>query len=202
LLDDYGWIGPDVWLAHCVHLHDHGVRRVAGSGTGVAWCPSSNLRLGSGIAPVRDLLDAGASVGLGVDGSASNDAGHLLAEARMGMLAARARAPSGMTAREAIRVATRGGAACLGRADIGSLEAGMRADIALFSIDGVEFVGAETDPVAALVFCAPRRVRHLWVEGRPVVADGRLVGEDEEAIAVEGRRVARRVAARRRTGSG
>jgi cytosine/adenosine deaminase-related metal-dependent hydrolase len=201
LLDDYGWIGSDVWLAHCVHPHEHGVRRIAASGTGVAWCPSSNLRLGSGIAPVRDLLDAGARVGLGVDGSASNDSGHLLAEARVGMLAARVRGASGMTAREALRIATRGGAACLGRNDIGTLEAGRRADIALFSIEGVEFAGAETDPVAALVFCAPRRVRCLWVDGRPVVADGRLVREDEEAIAVEGRRVARRVAARQRSGS-
>jgi cytosine/adenosine deaminase-related metal-dependent hydrolase len=178
------------------------VRLIAASKTGVAWCPSSNLRLGSGIAPVRDLLDAGARVGLGVDGSASNDSGHLLAEARVGMLAARARGTNGMTAREALRVATRGGAACLGRDDIGCLGAGKRADIALFSVDGVEFVGAEADPVAGLVFCAPRRVRHLWVEGRPVVADGRLVQDDEEAVAAEGRRVARRVAARRRTGLG
>ncbi|MDR7418563.1 MAG: 8-oxoguanine deaminase [Armatimonadota bacterium] len=201
LLDDLGWIGDDVWLAHCVHLDEQGVRRVAASRTGVAWCPSSNLRLGSGIAPVRALLDAGARVGLGVDGSASNDSGHLLAEARTGLLAARARGAAGMTAREALRAATRGGAACLGRNDIGSLEAGKRADVALFDVSGLEHAGAASDPVAALVFCTPGRVRHLWVEGRPVVRERRLVGVDEDEVAAAGRRVAQRIAGSRQAGS-
>ena len=189
-----GWLGDDVWLAHCVHVHDHGVQRLASSATGVAWCPASNLRLGSGIAPVRALLDAGATVGLGVDGSASNDGGHMLADVRTGMLAARASGAAAMSARHALRVATRGGAACLGRDDIGSLEEGKRADVALFGIDGLGFAGAESDLVAALVFCTPGRVRHLLVEGQPVVRRGRLERADEEAIASAGRRAARRIA--------
>jgi cytosine/adenosine deaminase-related metal-dependent hydrolase len=160
----------------------------------VAWCPASNLRLGSGIAPVRALLDAGATVGLGVDGSASNDGGHMLADARTGMLAARASGAAAMSARDALRVATRGGAACLGRDDIGSLEAGKRADVALFGVEGLEFTGAEGDLVAALVFCTPRRVRDLLVEGRRVVRGGRLEQADEAAIASAGRRAGRRIA--------
>lgn len=193
LLDDLGWLGPDVWLAHCVHLQPGDVRAIAGSASGVAWCPTSNLRLGSGIAPVRALLDAGARVGLGVDGSASNDGGNLLAEARMGMLAARTNGAGAMTAREALRVATRGGATCLGRDDIGSLEVGKRGDVALFPVDGLEFAGAEADLVAALVYCDTPRVRDLFVEGRPVVRGGRLTNADEDEIAEQGRRIGRRI---------
>jgi cytosine/adenosine deaminase-related metal-dependent hydrolase len=196
LLDDLGWMGRDVWLAHCVHVGEAGVRRIAQAETGVAWCPTSNLRLGSGIAPARALRDAGARIGLGVDGSASNDGGHMLAEARMGMLVSRAGGPAQMTAREALRIATRGGAACLGRYDIGSIEVGQRADIALFGVGGLEFAGAERDPVAALLHCAPQRVRHLFVEGHHVVQDGRLATADEDDIAREGRRVARAIASR------
>lgn len=203
LLDDLQWLGADVWLAHCVHLSADDVRRIARTGTAVAWCPTSNLRLASGIAPARELIDAGVPVGLGVDGSASNDAGHLLAEVRQAMLVARARGnPRAMSAREALRVATRGGARCLGRDDIGSLEAGKRADIALFALDPLDLVGAAVDPVAALVYCSPQRVRHLFVEGRPVVRDGRLVNADEEAIAREGRRVERRILERAGLGTG
>ncbi len=198
LLDGWGWLGPDVWLAHCVHLADKDIRRIADTDTGVAWCPSSNLRLGSGIAPARALLDESATVGLGVDGSASNDVGNLLAEVRQGMLVSRAAGdPKAMSARDALRVATRGGAACLGWDDLGSLEAGKRADMALFSVDGLDFAGAEADLVAALAHCAPLRVRHLFVEGRLVVRDGRLVHVDEEAIAAEGRRMGRVIASRR-----
>lgn len=196
LLDDLGWLGDDVWLAHCVHLSESNVHQIAHSATGVAWCPTSNLRLGSGIAPVRLLLDAGARVGLGVDGSASNDGGHLLAEARTGLLAARSGGAGAMSAREALRVATRGGAACLGRDDIGSLQAGKRADVALFSVGGLEHAGADADPVAALVHCSPQRVRHLFVEGRAVVRDARLVGADEVAIASDGRRATLRISGR------
>ncbi len=199
LLDDLGWLGPDVWLAHCVHLNAQGIRRMAESATGVAWCPTSNLRLGSGIAPVRALLDAGARVGLGVDGSSSNDGGNILAEARMGMLAARAGGAGAMSAREALRVGTSGGAACLGRDDVGSLKGGKRADVALFSVDGLDFVGAEGDLVAAVVHCSPQPVRHLFVEGRPIVWNGRLTGADEQTIAAEGRRVAMRISERERS---
>jgi cytosine/adenosine deaminase-related metal-dependent hydrolase len=195
LLEDLGWLGPDVWLAHCVHLSDQDIKRIASTGTGVAWCPTSNLRLGSGIARASELLEHGATVGLGVDGSASNDGGSLLAEVRQAMLLARAGGdPQAMSAREAMRVATRGGAACLGRDDIGSIEPGKRADVSLFAVDDLHHVGAESDPVAAVVHCSPQRVRHLLVEGRPVVRDGRLVTADEDEITAEGRRVARRIA--------
>ncbi len=183
LLEDFGFLGPDVWLAHCVQLDGGDIGRLAATSTGVAWCPTSNMRLGSGIAPARELLEAGARVGLGVDGSASNDGGHLLAEARQGLLASRARGgPSVFSARQVLRIATRGGAQCLGRDDIGSLEVGKRADIALFAVDGLAHAGADHDPVAALVFCTPGRVKHLLVEGRLVVRDGRLATVDEEAL--------------------
>jgi cytosine/adenosine deaminase-related metal-dependent hydrolase len=195
LLDDLGWLGPEVWLAHCVHLSDQDIKRIAATGTAVAWCPSSNLRLGSGIARARDLLAQGATVGLGVDGSASNDGGNLLAEVRAGMLVSRSAGdPGAMSARDALRVATRGGAACLGRVDVGSIEPGMRADIALFAVDDLHHAGAESDLVAAVVHCSPQRVRHLLVEGRPIVRDGGLVTADEDAITAEGRRVGRMIA--------
>lgn len=198
LLDEWGWLGPDVWLAHCVHLSDKDIRRLAETGTGVAWCPTSNLRLGSGIARARAMLDEAATVGLGVDGSASNDAGNLLAEVRQAMLVSRAGGdPAALTAREALRLATRGGAACLGRDDIGSLEVGKRGDVALFSVEGLSWTGAEADPVAAVVHCSPARVRHLFVEGRPVVESGHLTMADEDAIAREGRRIGQRIASKR-----
>ena len=176
LLEDFGFLGPDVWLAHCVHLSSADIHRMAESRTGVAWCPTSNMRLGSGFAPAREMIDAGVSVGIAVDGSASNDSGNLLAEVRQALLTTRARkGAASMTAREALRVATRGGAACLGRDDIGSIEVGKRADIALFAVDDLAHRGAEADPVAALVFCDPGPVRHLFVEGKAVVRDGQLV---------------------------
>jgi cytosine/adenosine deaminase-related metal-dependent hydrolase len=179
-----------------VHLSDVDVARIAGTETAVAWCPTSNLRLGSGLAPVRALLDGGAAVGLAVDGSASNDSGHMLAEVRQAMLVARGRDGAGaMPAREALRLATRGGARCLGRDDIGSLEAGKRGDVALFRLDGLGDVGAEVDPVAALLFCQPRRVTHLIVDGRPVVREGTLLTLDEQRVAEDGRRAARRAGA-------
>jgi cytosine/adenosine deaminase-related metal-dependent hydrolase len=198
LLDELGWLGPDVWLAHCVHLSDKDIRRLAETGTGVAWCPTSNLRLGSGIARGRAMLDESATVGLGVDGSASNDAGDMLAEVRQAMLVSRAGGdPKALTAREGLRVATRGGAACLGRDDLGALEVGRRADVALFSVEGLSWAGAEADPVAAVVHCSPARVRHLFVDGRAVVESGHLANADEDAIAREGRRVGQRIASKR-----
>jgi cytosine/adenosine deaminase-related metal-dependent hydrolase len=194
LLDELGWLGSDVWLAHCVHLNEVDVRRIARTRTAVAWCPTSNLRLGSGVAPARELIGAGAAVGLAVDGSASNDTGHMLAEVRQAMLVARGRnGPTAMTARDALRIATRGSARCLGRDDIGALEVGRRGDVALFSAESLGFVGAETDPVAALVFGSPQRVRDLFVEGRPVVRTGRLQNIREEDIIREGNSLARRL---------
>jgi len=183
LLEDLDFLGPDVWLAHCVHLGTPDIARLAATRTGVAWCPTSNMRLGSGFAPGREMLDAGVDVGLAVDGSASNDSGNLLAETRQAMLTTRARkGASAMSARQALRVATRGGAACLGRDDIGSIEVGKRADVALFAVDGLAYRGAESDPVAALLFCNPGPVQHLFVEGRPVVHDGHLVNLSEASM--------------------
>jgi 8-oxoguanine deaminase len=183
LLEDLEFLGPDVWLAHCVHLGTPDIKRLADTSTGVAWCPTSNMRLGSGFAPGREMIDAGVSVGLAVDGSASNDSGNLLAEARQAMLTTRARkGAAAMPAREALRIATRGGAACLGRDDIGSIEVGKRADIALYAIDGLAYRGAETDPLASLVFCNPGPVQHLFVEGKPVVHEGHLVNVSEASL--------------------
>ncbi len=183
LLNDLGFLGEDVWLAHCVHVGTPDIVQLAGSKTAVAWCPTSNMRLGSGFAPGREMIDAGVMVGLAVDGSASNDSGNLLAEARQAFLTTRARkGAASMTARDALRLATRGGADCLGRDDIGSLEVGKRADIALFAVDGLAFRGAESDPIASLIFCNPGPVQHLFVEGRPVVQDGHLTNVTEGSL--------------------
>ena len=196
LLDRLGLLGDDVWLAHAVHLSPEDIRTFATTGTAVAHCPTSNLRLGSGMAPVRELVDAGVRVGLGVDGSASNDGGNLLGEAREALLVARGRGgPAAMTVREAMRLATRGGAACLGRDDVGSLEPGKRADVALFDVTGLATAGIEEDPVAGVVLAWPQRVRHLLVEGRFVVRDGALTGIDEAALAADAHRIARRIRA-------
>lgn len=176
--EDLGWTGPDVWHAHCVKLDGQEIDLFARSGTGVAHCPCSNCRLGSGIAPVRAMRDAGVKVGLGVDGSASNDAGNLIAEARQTLLLQRVRhGADAMSAREALEIATLGGARVLGRDDCGALEPGKRADIAIWEISGVESAGS-WDPVAALVLCGPQKVRDLLVEGRRVVAEGQMVTID------------------------
>lgn len=195
LMEEWGWLGSDVWLAHCVHLNEKDARRIAESGSGVAWCPSSNLRLGAGFAPARALLDAGGVVGLGVDGSASNDAGNLGAEIRQALLITRGvSGASSMSAREALQVATTGGASCLGRDDLGSIEQGKRADLALFPVDDVATAGSDADLVASVVLCEPRRVRHLIVEGRVIVRDAELRTADEHEIAAQGHRAARRIA--------
>jgi cytosine/adenosine deaminase-related metal-dependent hydrolase len=173
-----GWTGPDVWHAHCVKLDAGEIGLFARTGTGVAHCPCSNCRLGSGIAPVRAMRDAGVKVALGVDGSASNDAGNLAAEMRMALLLQRvARGADAMAAREALEIATLGGAQVLGRADCGSIVPGKRADIAVWDVSGIEAAGA-WDPVAALVLCGPQRVRDLFVEGRQVVRGGALATLD------------------------
>ena len=176
---DVGWVGADVWHAHCVKLDHQEIGLFARTGTGVCHCPSSNMRLASGIAPVRQLLDARVKVGLGVDGSASNDSGHLLNEARQAMLLQRVNGnPAALSAREALEIATRGGAAVLGRDDIGVLAPGMAADFAAFRLDDIAFAGAQHDPVAALVFCGSPRAGVVVINGRVVVQDGQLVTAD------------------------
>jgi cytosine/adenosine deaminase-related metal-dependent hydrolase len=193
-LEELGWLADDVWCAHCVHLSEQEVRRFADTGTGVAHCPTSNLRLGAGVAPVRDLLDAGARVGLGVDGSASNERSDLFLEVKQALLVARGRGgPGAMTVREALRLATRGGADVLRRDDIGALEPGRRADIAVWRTDGLELGGA-VDRLAGLVLSAPHRVDRLYVDGREVVRDGHLVRADEDDIAHNHRLAAQRFA--------
>jgi cytosine/adenosine deaminase-related metal-dependent hydrolase len=182
-LERLGWLSEEVWCAHCIHVSEPEIARLAAAGVGVAHCPTSNLRLGAGIAPVRELLDAGVRVGLGVDGSASNERGDLFFELKQALLCARARGgPGAMSAREALRLATRGGAAVLRRDDIGSLEPGKRADLAIWRRDGLELGGA-ADPVAGLVLSGPHRVERLLVGGREVVRDGRLAAVAEEEIA-------------------
>jgi cytosine/adenosine deaminase-related metal-dependent hydrolase len=191
-VEDLGWLADDVWCAHCVHLSDANVSKFATAGVGVAHCPSSNMRLGAGIAPVRDLVDAGVRVGLGVDGTASNERGDLFLEVKQALLVARARGgPKAMSVREALRLGTRGGAAVLGRDDIGELSRGKRADLAVWRTDGLELGGAE-DLVAGLVLSGPHRVDRLYVGGSEVVRDGRLVHADEDEIAREHRRQAKR----------
>jgi cytosine/adenosine deaminase-related metal-dependent hydrolase len=193
-VESLGWLAEDVWCAHCVHLSASDLGRFAATGTGVAHCPTSNLRLGAGVAPVRDYLDAGLRVGLGVDGSASNERGDLLFEVKQALLVARGRGgPAALTVRDALRLGTRGGASVLRRDDIGSLEPGKRADLAVWRTDGLELAGA-ADPVAGLVLSAPHRVDRLYVGGEEVVRDGRLVNADEEEIAREQRTQARRFA--------
>jgi cytosine/adenosine deaminase-related metal-dependent hydrolase len=193
-LEDLGWLTDDVWCAHCVHLSPDDVAKFGRQDVGVAHCPSSNMRLGAGIAPVRELLDAGVRVGLGVDGSASNERGDLFLEVKQALLVARARGgPKALTARDALRLGTRGSASVLGRDDLGELSPGKRADFAVWRTDVLELGGA-SDPVAGLVLAGPHRVDRLYVGGEEVVRDGHLVRGDEEEIAREQRRQAERFA--------
>jgi cytosine/adenosine deaminase-related metal-dependent hydrolase len=193
-LEQLGWLAGDVWCAHCVHLSAEDIGKFGATGIGVAHCPTSNLRLGAGVAPVRPLLDAGVRVGLGVDGAASNERSDLLFDVKQALLVARGRdGPTALTAREALRLATRGGAALLGRDDLGSIEPGRCADLAIWRTDGLELGGAE-DLVAGLVFSAPHRVDRLLVGGEDVVRDGQLVRASEQEIARAHRKQARRFA--------
>lgn len=199
------WVGEDVWFAHAVYVNGEEVQTFAKHGCGVAHCPSSNMRLASGIAPIKEYLAAGVKVGLGVDGSASNDSSHMLAEARQAMLLARLKEgitgfslsndPSRklMTARQALWLATRGGAAVLGRSDIGSLEVGKCADFFAVKLDRLEYAGALHDPVAAVVFCHPVRADYTVIGGRFVVRESRLVTLDETKLVERHNQAARRL---------
>ncbi len=179
--EDLGWVGDDVWHAHCVKLDAQEIDLFTKSGTGVAHCPCSNCRLGSGIAPVRAMRDAGVNVGLGVDGSASNDIGNLMAEARQTMLLQRvANGADAMSAREALEIATRGGAQVLGRHDCGQIAVGMRADLAIWDVSSIESAGS-WDP-AALVLAGPQKPRDVFVEGRCIVSDGQMQTCDVAAL--------------------
>ncbi len=192
--EDLGWTGSDVWHAHCVKLDTAEIDLFTRSKTGVAHCPCSNCRLGSGIAPVRAMRDAGVNVALGVDGSASNDAGHLLSEARQALLLQRVQnGADAMSAREALEIATFGGAKVLGRDDCGSLEVGKRADIAIWDVNSLEAAGS-WDPVAALVLCGPFTVRDLIVEGNQVVKSGNLTGVELGKVIEKQNQLAKRLA--------
>jgi 8-oxoguanine deaminase len=181
--ESLGWTGPDVWHAHCVHLNVAEIALFARSGSGVAHCPSSNMRLASGIAPLRAMRDAGVKVGLGVDGSASNDSGHLLAEARQAMLLQRVNGnPAALGACEVLEIATLGGAAVLGRDDIGALTPGMAADFIGYRLERLAYAGALHDPLAALVFCTPQTVDLSVINGQIRVQEGRLIGLDLERL--------------------
>jgi 8-oxoguanine deaminase len=199
------WMGPDVWFAHSVYVNQAEMRKYGEAACGVAHCPSSNMRLASGIAPIQDMLRWGVRVGLGVDGSASNDGSHLLEEVRQTMLVARLRAglqgaslseqdaPPLMTARQALELGTRGGAAVLGRKDLGTLEAGKCADFFAIRLDRLSYAGALHDPVAAIVFCAPGNVDYTVVGGKFVVKQGHMVTLDEPRMIEQHNRSARRL---------
>lgn len=203
--EQLGWVGHDVWHAHCVKLDPAGMALFARTRTGVAHCPCSNMRLASGIAPIRRMLDAGVPVGLGVDGSASNDGAHMLGEARQAMLLARVgralepfgcdAGPAEMKARDALALATRGGAEVLGRSDIGSLAVGQCADLAVFDLATLDLAGgAVHDPVGALLLCAPAKTRHTVVHGRVVVRDGQLTTLDLPPLIEQHNRLALQLA--------
>jgi cytosine/adenosine deaminase-related metal-dependent hydrolase len=214
-MESLDWVGKDVWYAHAVHVNDDEVRLFAAKGAGVCHCPSSNMRLASGIAPIKKYIDAGVRTGLGVDGSASNDGSNLLVEVREAMLLARLkigllppagpetvlstsdplRAKEWMTARQALEIATIGGAALLGRSDIGSLEKGKCADFFTLDLNAIAYSGGLSDPVAAIVFCAPTSARHTVVGGRLIVDNGEVVTIDMGTIVRENNRNAGRLAA-------
>jgi 8-oxoguanine deaminase len=199
------WVGPDVWFAHSVHVNEEEIGVYAQTGCGVAHCPTSNMRLASGIAPVLDMLQAGVKVGLGVDGSASNDGSHLLEEMRQAMMVARLRAglrgaslsgdqaPQLMTARQALEIATRGSASVLGRKDIGALAPGMCADFFAVDLNRLEYAGALHDPVAALVFCSPVRADYTVVGGKFIVKEGQLLPVDLPVLIERHNRAATRL---------
>jgi len=181
--EDVGWVGDDCWHAHCVYLESDAIALFGRTGTGVAHCPASNARLASGISPVVEMLQAGVPVGLGVDGSASSDASHLLNEARLAMLFQRVKGdPAALTARQALELATLGGARVLGRDDIGALKPGMAADFVAYDVRGLGYAGALHDPVAALLFCTSINVAYNVTNGRVIVREGRLTTLEIEPV--------------------
>lgn len=193
-MEELGWLGGNVWHAHCVHLSQPEIEKFATTNTGVAHCPSSNMRLASGIPPIAALCRQNVPVGLGVDGSASNDGNHLLGEARQAMLLQRVTGdPAAMSARQALELATLGGASVLRRDDIGSLELGKSADLIAIKMDRLNFAGALHDPVAALLFCAPVGVDWSMINGRQVVQDGRLTTLEIEPIIERHNTIARKM---------
>ncbi|PVB63470.1 8-oxoguanine deaminase [Labrenzia sp. 011] len=216
-MQDLGWMGPDVWFAHAIHVDDDEIRLFAATGCGAAHCPCSNMRLASGIAPVKKYMAAGVKVGLGVDGSASNDGSNMLMEVRQAMLLARlnlglqpetdpqgnalpplahpSRSREWMTAREALELATLGGASVLGRNDVGSLETGKCADFFTLDLNTLPFAGALHDPVAAVVFCAPQAAKTTVINGRVIVEDGRIVTMDMEPVIRDHNRMSLELAA-------
>ncbi|XQQ04986.1 MAG: 8-oxoguanine deaminase [Leptolyngbya sp. IPPAS B-1204] len=190
--ESVGWVGADVWHAHCVQLDDRAIQQFGKTGTGVAHCPCSNMRLASGMAPIRKMLNHQVPVGLGVDGSASNDTSNLLNEARTAFLMARVREldASAMTARDALELATLGGAKVLGRDDVGSLTAGMSADFIAINLDRPEFAGALHDPIAAMIFCQVNTVDYSFINGRKVVDQGRIITIELEPLVEEHNKLA------------
>jgi cytosine/adenosine deaminase-related metal-dependent hydrolase len=215
-METLGWLGDDVWFAHAIHVDDDEIRKFAATGCGAAHCPCSNMRLGSGIAPIKKYMAAGVKVGLGVDGSASNDSSNILLEARQAMLLARlrlgllppegprkymflsqshpVRADEWMTAREALELATLGGARVLGRTDIGSLEPGKCADFFSLDLHTIGYAGALHDPVAAVLFCAPQQARTTVINGKIVVKDGEIATMDMRPVVATHNRCAARMA--------
>ncbi len=193
-----GWLGKDVWFAHCVHLNDREIKELARSGSGVSHCPTSNMRLASGIAPVRKMLDMGVGVSLAVDGSSSNDTSDMLGEVRMAMLAGRLKSGvDSMSADDVIYMATKGGARVLGREDIGSIEEGKAADLALFNVNRIDFAGSIHDYIAALVFCGISHVAHtVIVNGEIRVRNSKLTGVDEKELTLKANKVSKKLRAR------
>lgn len=192
--EQVNWLGDDVWYAHSVHVREQDIALMARTQTGAAHCPTSNMRLASGIAPIRAMIDAGVPVGLGVDGSASNDGSHMLAEARQAMLLQRVMGnPVGLTGLEALELGTLGGARVLGRDDIGSLEVGKCADFIGINLNRLDYAGAQHDPQAALVFCAPQRVDLSVINGRIVVEDGQLLTADVNKIIEQHNRISKKL---------
>jgi 8-oxoguanine deaminase len=204
-MESLDWVGEDVWFAHCVHVNQEEIQLFQNTGCGVAHCPSSNMRLASGIAPIMQMLTAGVKVGLGVDGSASNDSSHLIEEARQAMLLARVRAglggaslsskepPTLMTARQVLEMATLGGASVLGRTDVGALEQGRCADFIAIDMNKLNYAGALHDPLAALVFCAPIHVDHTVVGGKFVVRDGQISNINLQSLIERHNKAAKRL---------
>ena len=194
-MESTGWVGPDVWYAHGIYFNEQEIGKLAETQTGISHCPVSNLRLGSGIAPIPKMLDTGVKVGIGVDGSASNDSSNFLREMQLAMLVHRVgTAVDSMPAIRVIEMATKGGAAVLGQLEIGSIEVGKAADLAVFRLDKIDYAGAMADPAAALLFCgAGPRAEYTIVAGRVLVEKGCLVGEDEEALWARANKVAERM---------